>query len=87
MYGGSKYRLWGKILLIDKSNQLVQYINKLLNKLLKEVGFSEMSNCVFVGGKAPEFTLPDQNGKEISLGGFKGKNVVLLFYPLDWTPV
>ncbi len=46
-----------------------------------------MNNCVMVGGKAPEFSLPDQNGREVSLSGLKGKNVVLLFYPLDWTPV
>lgn len=44
-------------------------------------------SCVFVGSQAPDFVLDDQNGKKVSLSGFKGKNVVLLFYPLDWTPV
>jgi len=39
-----------------------------------------------LGSKAPDFTLPDQNGKEISLADFKGKTVVLYFYPKDDTP-
>lgn len=38
------------------------------------------------GDKAPEFTAKDQNGKEISLKDFKGKTVVLYFYPEDDTP-
>ena len=39
-----------------------------------------------VGTKAPEFTLPDQNGNSISLSDFLGKKVVLYFYPKDNTP-
>lgn len=39
-----------------------------------------------VGTKAPEFTLPDQNGNLVSLSDFAGKNVVLYFYPRDNTP-
>jgi len=38
------------------------------------------------GQPAPEFTLPDQHGAEISLSIFKGKPVVLYFYPKDDTP-
>ena len=39
-----------------------------------------------VGDKAPEFTLPDQNGNKISLSQFQGKkNVVLAFYVLAFT--
>ena len=39
------------------------------------------------GMKAPEFTLPSSEGKEISLKDYKGKNcVVLYFYPKDDTP-
>lgn len=40
-----------------------------------------------VGQKAPEFTLKDQTQKEVSLKDFQGKNVVLAFYPLDFSPV
>lgn len=36
--------------------------------------------------KAPSFTLPDKDGKEVSLEDFAGKKVVLYFYPRDNTP-
>ena len=39
-----------------------------------------------VGTKAPAFTLPDQDGKMVSLKDFKGQKVVLYFYPKDNTP-
>jgi peroxiredoxin len=40
-----------------------------------------------IGQPAPEATLNDQFGRPVSLGSFKGRcNVLLLFYPLDWTP-
>jgi len=39
-----------------------------------------------VGSPAPDFTLPDANGKPVSLSEFRGKNVMLVFYPLDWSP-
>lgn len=38
------------------------------------------------GTKAPNFTLSDKDGKEISLSDFRGKRVVLYFYPKDNTP-
>ena len=39
-----------------------------------------------VGTKAPEFTLPDKDGNNVSLSEFRGKKVVLYFYPKDNTP-
>ena len=39
-----------------------------------------------VGSKAPEFTLPDQNGAPVSLRDLRGKKVILYFYPRDNTP-
>ena len=38
------------------------------------------------GQAAPTFTLPSQDGSQISLDGFRGKWVVLYFYPKDMTP-
>lgn len=38
------------------------------------------------GTKAPAFTLPDQDGKPVSLSDFAGRRVVLYFYPRDNTP-
>jgi peroxiredoxin Q/BCP len=56
-------------------------------------GFSAGSNTVHaaddtmptVGQSAPGFTLPSQDGSQISLDSFKGKWVVLYFYPKDMT--
>jgi peroxiredoxin len=43
--------------------------------------------AISVGVAAPDFTLKDQSQKEVKLSDFKGKkNVVLVFYPLDWSP-
>jgi peroxiredoxin len=39
-----------------------------------------------VGTPAPDFTLLDANGRRVSLSDFRGRNVVLVFYPLDWSP-
>ena len=40
-----------------------------------------------VGQTAPDFTLKDQSQKEVKLSDFAGKKkVVLVFYPLDWSP-
>lgn len=39
-----------------------------------------------IGDKAPEFTLPDQDGKSHALGEYRGEWVLLYFYPKDDTP-
>ena len=38
------------------------------------------------GTKAPDFTLQDKDGNEVSLSDFKGQKIVLYFYPRDNTP-
>lgn len=38
------------------------------------------------GDKAPDFTANDQDGKPVSLSDFRGKTVILYFYPQDDTP-
>ena len=45
-----------------------------------------MAAKIVEGKKAPDFTLSDANGKPVSLGDFKGKNVIVYFYPKDDTP-
>ncbi len=43
--------------------------------------------AIAVGQAAPDFALKDQDQKEVKLSEFRGKNnVVLVFYPLDWSP-
>ena len=39
------------------------------------------------GQPAPDFALPDQDGKEVSLEGLRGRSVLLVFYPNDFSPV
>ena len=45
-----------------------------------------MGDELQIGNKAPDFTLPDQDGKTVSLKSLKGKQLVLYFYPKDDTP-
>lgn len=40
-----------------------------------------------VGSPAPDFTLRDQDGEEVSLSGYRGSKVLLAFYPMDFSPV
>lgn len=40
-----------------------------------------------VGQKAPDFKLPDHDGKDVSLADFAGRRLLLVFYPLDFSPV
>jgi len=39
-----------------------------------------------INDKAPDFTLPDESGKEVSLKDFRGKTVILFFFPRASTP-
>jgi peroxiredoxin len=50
---------------------------------------SDHTATLKVGDPAPDFTLPGHRNKEkFSLSEARGKkNVVMVFYPLDWTPV
>jgi peroxiredoxin len=40
-----------------------------------------------IGDKIQDFTLRDHKGKDVHLGDFKGKKVILSFHPLAWTNV
>ena len=46
----------------------------------------DIAVAISINDKAPEFTLPDQNGKEVSLKDFRSSYVVLYFYPRADTP-
>ncbi len=45
-----------------------------------------MADELQIGDKPPDFSLPDQDGKTVSLKSLKGKQVVIYFYPKDDTP-
>ena len=40
-----------------------------------------------LGQPAPDFSLPSHTGAKVKLSDYRGKNVVLAFFPLAWTPV
>jgi peroxiredoxin len=42
---------------------------------------------IAVGDKAPDFTLRDQDGEKVSLSDFRGRKLMLVFYPGDFSPV
>lgn len=43
-----------------------------------------MNTLPAFGAEAPDFVLPGTDGKDVALGGFRGRPVVLLFYCFDW---
>jgi peroxiredoxin Q/BCP len=47
---------------------------------------TEMGNELNIGDKAPDFILTADDGRQVSLDDFRGKNVVLYFYPQDMSP-
>jgi peroxiredoxin len=42
---------------------------------------------IAAGEPAPDFTLRDQDGEKVSLADFRGRKVLLVFYPQDFSPV
>jgi peroxiredoxin (alkyl hydroperoxide reductase subunit C) len=42
---------------------------------------------IATGEQAPGFTLRDQDGEDVSLADFRGRKVLLVFYPMDFSPV
>lgn len=46
-----------------------------------------MADEIQVGQPAPDFTLRDEQNQEVKLSDLRGQKVVLMFYPLDFSPV
>jgi len=51
-----------------------------------EIRYEVLFELVSEGEQAPDFTLQADDGREVSLSGYRGKKVVLYFYPKDGTP-
>jgi peroxiredoxin len=50
-------------------------------------GQQQKSTALAAGSAAPEFTLPATPDQSVSLSEFRGRPVILAFYPEDWSPV
>lgn len=59
---------------------------KKLSTLLALVAFVLLSTALKQGDAAPDFSAKNQDGQELRLGDFKGKYLLLYFYPKDDTP-
>ena len=73
------------VLIFHDGGVMLDYIANLYKQAPAMEGEAENTG-LSVGIKAPDFTLPDANGKPVHLSDFRGRNVVLVFYPLDWSP-
>jgi len=60
---------------------MVDFISLIFTQKMQQ----EVYMAIEEGKAAPAFTLPDANGKKVSLMDFRGKNVVVYFYPKDDT--
>jgi peroxiredoxin Q/BCP len=49
-------------------------------------GSSAPRTTLEIGSRAPDFTLPSSDGRDVSLAALRGKHVVVYFYPKDDTP-
>ncbi len=65
----------------QKGGDVVTY--KASPKMMEEAA---SARSPIIGKKAPDFSLPDQNGEAVALSNLKGQWVVLYFYPKDDTP-
>ncbi len=45
-----------------------------------------ISDGLSIGSRAPDFTLKNAHGEAVSLSDYAGRPVLLVFYPLDWSP-
>jgi thioredoxin-dependent peroxiredoxin len=73
--------------MMRSKNILVAIFLLLVSSALGGFGAMAKSDAVKVGDKAPDFSLPAQDGQNVSLKDYAGKkSVVLYFYPKDNTP-
>ena len=65
---------------------MTDYETRILAQFMATAEGETQMSVSAVGEKAPQFTLPDADGKKVKLSDFKGKKVILYFYPRDLTP-
>jgi|NGEPerStandDraft_6_1074524.scaffolds.fasta_scaffold158130_2 cytochrome oxidase Cu insertion factor (SCO1/SenC/PrrC family) len=70
-----------KLLILHGKNKSEHYCG-----IIRETN-KERDMVLKIGQRAPDFKLPSQLGTPVTLSDHLGKNVVLAFFPLAWTPV
>ena len=73
--------------MLKKNVYKLQHNIKNLIQNRKKVLIHNKPKMLEIGQQAPDFILVDQEGKEIKLSDFRGKNILLAFYPFDFSPV
>jgi hypothetical protein len=68
----------------DRNRVKTSVLGGLLGLLLLLPGVSHAD--LQIGQTAPDFALPDETGKVRRLADYRGRTVVLMFYPKDFTP-
>jgi peroxiredoxin Q/BCP len=76
-------KILGKLKIFRRAEQVI-FISMFFVVMATATAFG--GNMPQAGDKAPEFSLPDQSGKIHKLANYRGKKVVLYFYPKDDTP-
>ena len=71
------------VCIVEQDGEILLSVPEQETEILPE---QEETNMLEAGTKAPDFTLPDQNGEMHSLSDYAGKRVILYFYPKDNTP-
>jgi peroxiredoxin Q/BCP len=63
------------------------FVAGILKDKIQLLGFTKGGYKIAIGAEAPEFSLPDQDGKMVSLSSFRGqRNLILVFVRGDWCP-
>ena len=87
--GGMIQELWRHVKRHSGSSRgqgfAIQDVSEIYQNAPKMNG-SALNKPLAEGTAAPDFTLQDADGKNVSLSDFRGMPVLLVFYPLDWSP-
>ena len=78
----------GLLMLVGQRRRLLRYMQKKdLDGLPRPDPGARPPPMIEPGSPAPDFKLRDQDGEEVSLADLRGQTAVLVFYPLDFSPV
>lgn len=89
LMSGMIQELWRNVSKISRSPENEGFTLKDVAELYHNaprMNGSAMNKSLPAGKPAPDFSLSDANGDVVSLSDFRGSPVMLVFYPLDWSP-